>query len=216
MRGISIVHATATILLMSFWYIFSTSFNTEAFDEALIFTGRLGLLLFVMSFGASKFHAIFKTGWSRQILKYRRHLGIACALTMFIHVVWIYAKALALPEWWMIISQYEKITGIITLFVISVMGLTSNNLSLKMMGLKNWKRLHLIGGYLALYAFAMEYLLLFFPTAEGGGASNVPLIAYLLLMLVLTVVIARLWKSALIKFVLQKKESSKRSFSNSK
>ena len=178
MSGISIVHATATILLMSFWFIFSTSFDTEAFDAALIVTGRMGLLLFVASFGASKFHTIFKACWSRQLLKYRRHLGIACALTMFLHVAWIYAKALALPGWWETISQYEKTTGIFILFVISVMGLTSNDISLKKMGLKNWKLLHLIGGYLTLYAFSREYVLLFFPPADAKETTQVSFITY--------------------------------------
>lgn len=216
MSGISIVHATATILLMSFWFIFSSSFDAEAFDAALIVTGRLGLLLFVVSFGATKFHSIFRAGWSRQILKYRRHLGISCALSMFLHVVWIYAKVLALPGWWETLSQYEKITGIVTLFVISVMGLTSNDLCLKKMGLKNWRRLHLIGGYMALYAFVMEYVFLFFPSAESQGTPPVSLIAYVLLMLVLTVLIARLWKSSLMRIVSTKMGRAKHNFSNSK
>ena len=84
------------------------------------------------------------------------------------------------------------------------------------MGLKNWRRLHLTGGYVALYAFTMEYVLLFFPSAESQGVPPVTFIVYVLLMLVLTVVIARLWKSPLMKIVLSIKGRAKHSFSSSK
>ena len=206
MSGISIVHASSTILLLSIFFIFSSGLDNETFDSVLIFTGRFGLILFVVSFGASKFHAIFRAGWSRLLLKNRRYLGIASALAMFIHLFWVYAKVLALPEWWETISQYEKITGLTTLFLICVMGLTSNDISLKIMGFKNWKILHLICGYAALYAFTMEYVLLFFPDAKNQESNPVPTIAYILLMLVLSVLIARLWKNRFIRNLLTKKE----------
>lgn len=204
--GINIVYATTTILLLSTFGIFARGLDTEAFDLILVFTGRLGLILFVLSFGASKFHAIFRAGWSKQLLKNRRYLGIAAALVMFLHLIWIYAKVLILPEWWVAISEFDKVFGIVTLLIVSVMGLTSNNTSMKLLGMKNWKRLHLIGGYIALWAFTMEYMPILFPDPESPEPRQTPSIAYLMFILILTVAIVRFWKSKFVHVLTHKKK----------
>ena len=161
--GPTIVYATAVATAIILYLIIDGSDIVESSRTFLRVSGRVGMGLFFISFGASALHRIFKAGWTSYLISNRRYYGISTAIVLWAHFLVILSLSFTASEWgeerapW-----YILYSGTGTFILVGLMALTSNNFAVKKMGAQGWKTLHLIGGYLALASFVGEYVLVLY------------------------------------------------------
>lgn len=113
---------------------------------------------FFFSFGASSLHFFFQSDFTAWLLKNRRYIGIAFAVAFLLHAGQIVIRALLYPEPFISGLQMERVyPGLAGYLMVTIMLLTSNNLSMKLLGAKLWKMIHRVGGYYLLFLFAAAY-----------------------------------------------------------
>ncbi|MDG2335965.1 MAG: ferric reductase-like transmembrane domain-containing protein [Myxococcota bacterium] len=181
---------------------FHSGWSKEAAHEFLRLSGRLALALFIASFGASTLQRLFRAGWTRFLVIHRRYLGIATALTLWVHFT-VILSLIAFEKGWQEANAPLSILipGASTFVLVGLMALTSNAISQERLGKKNWRRLHLVGGYAALLAFIYEYVLQLFLTPEGMVPTLHPAISYMLLITGSALLVLRLMKGRLARRV---------------
>jgi DMSO/TMAO reductase YedYZ heme-binding membrane subunit len=159
---------------------------TESSRAYLRVSGRVGMGLFFVSFGASALNRIFEAGWSKYLVRNRRYYGISTAIVLWSHFLVILSLSVTASEWFKESAPwYILYSGTGTFILVGLMALTSNNFAVRKMGARRWKTLHLVGGYMALASFVSEYLLVLYlqpillPDYEFVTANS-PVIAYVL------------------------------------
>ena len=177
---------------------FHSGWSQAAAHEFLRLSGRLALGLFIASFGASTLQRLFRAGWTRFLVIHRRYLGISTALTLWVHFT-VILSLIAFEHGWQEANAPLSILipGASTFVLVGLMALTSNAISKERLGKKNWRLLHLVGGYSALLAFIYEYVLQLFLTPEGMVPTLHPAIAYMLLITGSALLVLRLLKGRL-------------------
>jgi DMSO/TMAO reductase YedYZ heme-binding membrane subunit len=161
--GPTIVYATAVATAIVLYFIIDGSDVVESSRTFLRVSGRVGMGLFFISFGASALHRIFKAGWTGYLISNRRYYGISTAIVLWAHFLVILSLSFTASEWFKESAPwYILYSGAGTFILVGLMALTSNNFAVKKMGAQAWKTLHLIGGYLALASFVGEYVLVLY------------------------------------------------------
>ncbi|MEP1469385.1 MAG: hypothetical protein ABJK25_00275 [Halieaceae bacterium] len=161
--GPIIVYLTLVACALALYAALDGSDIIESSRAYLRLSGRVGMGLFFVSFGASALHHLFNTGWSNYLVKNRRYYGISTAIVLWSHFLVILSLSVTASEWfrdsapWFILYP-----GAGVFLVVGLMALTSNNFAVKKMGAQRWRTLHLVGGYAALSAFAYEYVLVLY------------------------------------------------------
>jgi len=86
-------------------------------------------------------------------MKFRRQWGLAFALSHAVHFIFIlyYLRVNGLS-----ISIENLGAGLIPYTFITIMALTSNNFSVRLLG-RNWRRLHWIGAYSIWIGYTLSY-----------------------------------------------------------
>jgi sulfoxide reductase heme-binding subunit YedZ len=199
--GPTIVYATTVATAIALYLIIEGSDIVESSRTFLRVSGRVGMGLFFISFGASALHRIFKAGWTRYLISNRRYYGISTAIVLWAHFLVILSLSFTASEWFEESAPwYILYSGTGTFILVGLMALSSNNFAVKKMGAKAWKTLHLVGGYMALSAFVGEYVLILYlqpillPDYEFETANS-PVMAYALLAVPLLLLYLRLAKS---------------------
>jgi DMSO/TMAO reductase YedYZ heme-binding membrane subunit len=199
--GPSIVYATAVATAIIVYLIIDGSDIVESSRTFLRVSGRVGMGLFFISFGASALHRIFKSGWTRYLISNRRYYGISTAIVLWAHFLVILSLSFTASEWFKQSAPwYILYSGTGIFILVGLMALSSNNFAVKKMGARAWKTLHLVGGYMALSAFVGEYILVLYlqpillPDYEFATANS-PVIAYALLAVPLLLLYLRLAKN---------------------
>lgn len=189
--GPRIVFLTLAVIAGITAIVFQTGTWPESAHSYLRLTGRLALILFILSFGASTLNRVFHADWTRFLLINRRYLGISTAITLWAHFS-VILMLIAFEAGWKETNAplMILIPGVTTFALVGLMGLTSNNTARQKLGIRNWKRLHLIGGYAALSAFIFEYVLQLFLIPEL--ATLAPVFAYSLLTVTVIFLLLRL------------------------
>jgi sulfoxide reductase heme-binding subunit YedZ len=161
--GPTIVYATTVATAIALYLIIEGSDIVESSRAFLRVSGRVGMGLFFISFGASALHRIFKAGWTTYLIRNRRYYGISTAIVLWAHFLVILSLSFTASEWFEESAPwYILYSGSGTFILVGLMALTSNNFAVKKMGARAWKTLHLIGGYMALSAFVGEYVLVLY------------------------------------------------------
>jgi DMSO/TMAO reductase YedYZ heme-binding membrane subunit len=161
--GPTIVYTTAVVTAIALYLIIEGSDIVESSRTFLRVSGRVGMGLFFVSFGASALHRIFKAGWTTYLTRNRRYYGISTAIVLWAHFLVILSLSFTATEWFEESAPwYILYSGTGTFIMVGLMALTSNNFAVKKMGAQGWKILHLIGGYLALASFVGEYVLVLY------------------------------------------------------
>jgi len=160
-NGRNIILITFFVLSAITVYCLSLGVETANIKLFLRITGRLAMLLFILSFGARPLHAILKTRFTAYLMQNRRYLGLSTALILVIHLGGIGLFALensvlfeAEAPW------YILAPGALVYLLVILMAVTSTNIAQKKLGMYKWKLLHTVGGYSALGAFVYEYVLI--------------------------------------------------------
>ena len=161
--GPTIVYATAVATAIVLYLIIDGADIVESSRTFLRVSGRVGMGLFFVSFGASALHRIFEAGWTTYLTRNRRYYGISTAIVLWAHFLVILSLSFTATEWFEESAPwYILYSGTATFIMVGLMALTSNNFAVKKMGAQGWKILHLIGGYLALASFVGEYVLVLY------------------------------------------------------
>jgi sulfoxide reductase heme-binding subunit YedZ len=166
-HGPTIAYLFTLIVALIGGYSFADGINLEANLAFLHYTGRLAFLLLVLVLSISTLNTLLKQQWTRYVMKNRRYFGISFAVVMAIHFLAVLALEYIHVAWFEEnITQLIYALGISGVIAATLLGVTSNNLSVKQLGAKRWKKLHLVGGYWLLTLFLIDYLLI--QTVEGG------------------------------------------------
>ncbi len=156
--------------------------NAGPSDEALQLltrhTARFSFALFLVVFLARPLATWTGADWVKELVRRRRHLGLAFALAHFIHLaaivsffVWIEAVPAAIT----------LVFGGFGYVLLAAMTVTSTDRAMRALG-RNWKRLHTTGIYYLWLIFAQSYAGRVFASGEGQSAEASPREVYALLL----------------------------------
>lgn len=106
------------------------------------YTARFAFLIFMAVFASAALAQLFPSPLTRWLKRNRRYMGLSFALAHFLHLGAIVAYHRAIGE----------VPGIVTIIggggaylFIALLALTSNDWSVRTLGPKTWRRLHLTG-----------------------------------------------------------------------
>jgi DMSO/TMAO reductase YedYZ heme-binding membrane subunit len=153
-----VLPATLLFLLLAMTVLFHRNGLTEDTIRQMIrVTAASSMVLFSLTFSASSLHHFFSNGRWQPVMQARRRLGLSFALSHAVHLLAIIALVEVVFG-----GDYSKlgdiVGGSVIYLFIFAMAATSNNASVKLLGAKNWKRLHKTGSYLILIGLFSSYL----------------------------------------------------------
>ncbi|WP_339830436.1 hypothetical protein [uncultured Parvibaculum sp.] len=129
--------------------------NEEGLLHITRYTARFAFLIFVVVFAAGALAQLFPSDTTRWLKRHRRYLGLSFALAHFIHLG-------ALTSWFVAIGEMPEtvtiIGGGLAYIFIALLALTSNDWSVRKLGPKVWRRLHLTGVAYVWLIFMNSYL----------------------------------------------------------
>jgi hypothetical protein len=159
--------------------------GTEAAGAELAarWTARLAFIWFMLAWSASVVQALWPGGWRMYWLRRRRGLGLAFAAVHGLHLV---ALAVAVQLSGQQLDLPHLLGGGTAYLFVMAMAATSNDRAVRELGIANWRRLHVTGGWLLAAIFALTY---------AGGLANKPLFSAFALTWIGVVVALKLAKA---------------------
>ena len=151
-----IIPFTVAALTAAAAICYGTGLSEEVVRAYIRLTAGSSLLLFALAWSASSLNTLLPGDAWRSVLRGRRRIGIAFAISHSFHLAAIWV--LMFPVLGGDTSEADFLTGGAIYSVIYLMALTSNDLSVRMLGAKTWKRLHWAGGYIIWIAFTVSYV----------------------------------------------------------
>jgi len=146
-------------------------------------TAGSSLALFLAAFAASALHRRLRAPATAWLLRNRRQVGLAMALSHALHGAAIVALAVRWPAAGAGIPASTRVVGSLGYVVLAALVLTSNDRAVAWLGGRRWRRLHRAGGWALWTVFALSY---------GPGAAGPPVHAFASAAL-LAVAGLRLW-----------------------
>jgi|TARA_B110000977_G_scaffold86651_1_gene115436 sulfoxide reductase heme-binding subunit YedZ len=148
-----------SILLVVVLFLFIAGWYPSSILVAIRSTGRTSLILFSAAVTASSVYHFWEIPFSKWVLRNRRYIGVSFAASHFIHLALIGAIALAFPEPFLKDQAPSQwIFGGLGYVFVALMALTSSDRAQQWMGMKKWKKLHLVGGYYIWFVFFITYI----------------------------------------------------------
>jgi hypothetical protein len=126
----------------------------EGAGAAARLTARFSFPIFVLAWSASAIARLWPGGWRTILLRRRRAIGLSFAAA---HVVHLGALLTALLVFGVEAKPTTLIGGGLGYVLIAAMALTSNDVSVTLLGPRRWKLLHAAGGYAIAAVFAVSY-----------------------------------------------------------
>lgn len=184
LQGWAITGSVVVLVIVFLAIHFAVSgWSAASITSGIDATGRSSLILFSIAFIASSLHRLWTTPLTTWALQNRRWIGLSFAGSHFIHLSLILAISLGFPEPFLSEQSTGKwVFGGLGYLFLLLMALTSTNSAQRWMGMKNWKRLHLVGSYWLWAQFLLTYVE---HTKEGPRGFYLPFLAYTLLLLIL-------------------------------
>ena len=140
-------------------YVFDIN-KKETVSILIRSTAKCSFILFMFAFVASSLHHYLKNPFTKWLLANRRYIGVSFAISHYLHLT-----ALVLMTMYIDFNVFEDrgvfktAVGAIAYLFMTLMTLTSFDRTRNLFGVKNWKRIHTIGGYLLWVIFAKSYIL---------------------------------------------------------
>ena len=162
------------------------------------YTARVSFLFFLPVFTGRALQVLFTSGFTRQLVRRRRQLGLAFALAHGIHMLAIMLLYVTEDRWF----SAEDGAALFIYFMLGLMVITSNTFSVRRLG-RGWKWLHKFGMYALFVGFFATYLgrVTDYDARIEGGAIAEHLWVYILLLFVVSSAwllrIAAFWKQRL-------------------
>lgn len=152
--------------LLGSWALLNAVATTDdSVRETLRFTARVAFLLLLIVFVARPAQQLFRTPFTAKLLRRRRLLGIAFTGMHTAHLLLIFYRTQINADF---VLATNNIPGAIVYLFIYAMFATSFDTTTRMLGPKNWKRLHTIGLYVIFVAFAQDEIPRSLDSAESA------------------------------------------------
>ncbi|MEM9622447.1 MAG: hypothetical protein AAF993_12405 [Pseudomonadota bacterium] len=127
--------------------------TADSLLELTRLTARTSVLFFIAAFAVGALAKITRSQAARQLVRNRRHIGLAFALAHFLHLGVLVAYFAVSGEDPGIISI---VGGGTAYLMIAVMTATSNNLSMRKLG-ANWRKIHVVCSWYVWLIFLNSY-----------------------------------------------------------
>lgn len=140
--------------------------GSDGLRSAIRATARSSFALFLLAFLASSLVALLPGPASRRMLRERRYLGLAFAISHTVHGVLIYRYAQQFPElFWAGRTVTSSLPGSIGYLFLLMLTLTSFKAPMRLLGGRAWKALHSTG----MWVLAGVFCLSFYKRIPMGG-----------------------------------------------
>jgi len=167
LKSIALPATLLFLLLAMILVLHGEGLTEDSIRQMLRITAASSLVLFSLTFSASSLDHFLKNGNWRPVMQARRRLGLSFALSHTAHLLVIISLVEVVFG-----GDYSKlgniVGGAVIYLFIFAMAATSNNASVRLLGAKNWKRLHKTGSYLIWTGLFSSY----FGKAMGTGALH--------------------------------------------
>lgn len=183
-----LVAALALAGLTSLGFAAAAGFDEAGVRASIRVTARIALVWFLATFVASSVHRVSRGAVGKWLLRNRKYLGNAFAITMAVHAGFILAfVAQNTTGFFARVSMATLAGGSAGYVVMTAMVVTSFAGPARRLGRRRWKILHKTGMYGLWAIFVFTYL----PAALAGSALGAIFTAALGLALALRVVASR-------------------------
>ncbi len=162
-----VITITAILLLMIGGALLQSTGSEVSVRWSLRRTADFAFVLFVLSFGAASIHYFMRTNFSTWLMRNRRYIGIGFAIVFLTHGLLVGLMVLLYPE--PFLSQVPSgifYGGALSFSAAAIMGISSNDLSIRLLGRRVWSALHTTLGYYLCLSWALAY----FNIVKSGGA----------------------------------------------
>lgn len=147
---------SAALAAMSLGLLTTHTWDMEGVRLVIRATARTSLVLFVLAFTASALVELSPGDFTRWLRRNRRYIGVSFAVSHFIHLAAIVTLAVTDK------ALFWKLTNISTIVLagaaylfIAAMAVTSFDRTAAWLGGRNWRLLHLLGGWYIWISFAV-------------------------------------------------------------
>ena len=121
--------------------------NEEALRWVIRGSARLATLLFCLAFGISSFHRFFPSNGSHWLLRRRPYWGLSFAVFHTIHLLSLFVLQQSFHEVFTLAKTTSLLGGGMAYVLMYLMVITTFSWGRRQLSVRNWKLLHLIGGY---------------------------------------------------------------------
>lgn len=166
--------------------ILSVGNYTGALSYVMKPTAHVAFGFFFIAFTASSFNKLAPGAYSKWAMRNRRYVGLSFASVHFIHAGLVLSNLEFTGE---SRAFFELAGGGFAYLLLLLMALTSNNASIKKLGAKNWRRLHLIGSWYIWIIFSLDIPLLF--AGENLGRAWISILCIAALLMRVTVYVQK-------------------------
>lgn len=146
--------AAVAAVIVAFGYAEFGGWNEEGAGAAARYTARFSFPLFIIAWSASALATLWPGGWRAVMLRRRRAIGLSFAAAHFVHLGALLVVVLVFGAERSATTIYGGGAGYV---FIALMALTSNDWSVRTLGLRNWKALHTFGALVIAVIFTVSY-----------------------------------------------------------
>lgn len=150
---------SAFLVLVVGGVLFINSGSEESLRWSLRRTAGFAFVLFFVCFGAAAMHYFLRANFSKWLLRNRRYIGIGFALVFLTHGLLVGLMVLLYPE--PFLSQVPAgifYGGALSFSAAAIMGITSNDYSVRLFGRRGWSALHTSLGYYLAISWVLAYV----------------------------------------------------------
>jgi DMSO/TMAO reductase YedYZ heme-binding membrane subunit len=175
------------ILLVSIFCVLASLvlFGTIGINETSVrflirWTSKLSALFFSLAFAASGLHLLFKSDFTKKLIQFRPHLGLSFAVFHSFHLLFLIVLQYEIHPVFTLAKTSSLIGGGLAYVFMYLMAITTFPSIRKRLSQKQWKYLHLVGGYWIWIIFARTYGKKVFMWEEGYFLFGVLLIVFMI------------------------------------
>jgi hypothetical protein len=141
---------------MAFCLLGFHAWDVEGIGLVIRATARTSLVLFVLAFTAAAMVDLLPSQATRWQRRNRRYLGVSFAMSHFIHLAAIVSLALIdTTLFWKLTNIGTIVLAGMAYLFIAAMAVTSFDRTAAWLGPRNWRLLHLVGGWYIWISFAV-------------------------------------------------------------
>jgi DMSO/TMAO reductase YedYZ heme-binding membrane subunit len=157
-KGMRLLAAvTVALAVMCVAVFFAFGGGADAAHAIVRWTARTSLVLFTLAYVSRPLVQLRPTRTNRDILAYRKWIGLGFATSHGFHLAGIIAIAWPDPGGFIRSQQPTTLVAVVTFLLLGAMAITSNERIKKAMAPKSWKRLHRTGMHFSWVSFFATY-----------------------------------------------------------
>lgn len=143
-------------VILSLWWVPDPE---QSWRAAVRLTARSSALLFLLAFGAAAATALWPGRFTRWARRNRRYLGLAFAASHTIHAfTFISLASLSTTLGDQVLSTGMLVVGGLGYFFIYALAATSSDKAQAMLGMRWWRRLHVVGTHWLWLQFLISFV----------------------------------------------------------